>query len=122
VEQRGPLVVADAEILHQLGREDVGKRAQRDALGGRMSDRPLDAPTGALGEAQRLFGETGLADARRTEQDHSAARPVAVERAQLLEFDGAARQRPRRDHPRTAAARATTLLPSQPIGTGRDAT
>jgi hypothetical protein len=122
VEQRGSLVVTDSEVVDQFGREDVGERAERDALRGRMPDCSLDAPTGALGEAQGLLGESRLAHSGWAEHDDTTARPLAVERSQTLELDGPTCQRPRCGHPRTAAARGTALLPSQPISTGRDAT
>ena len=75
VEQGGALVVADAEVVDERRRQEVGEGAERDRLGGGMTDGPLDVAPGALGEPQRLLGEAGLADAGGPVEDDAPADP-----------------------------------------------
>ena len=99
VEQRRALVVADAEIVHQRHRQQVGQgiRAGSPAVDGWPTAR-CDRPPGTLGPAQGLLGEAGLADAGGALQHDTTARTVAVEMADLFELGGPPREGPWRDH------------------------
>ena len=98
VEQRRALVLADAEILDERARQEVGEGAERDRSRRRVTDRPGHPPTGALGREGSLLGKPGLADAGRTLQHDAAALTRPVQPAEVLELGRPPGQRPRGDH------------------------
>ena len=74
VEQTGALVVTDAEVGGEVGRQQVGQRPERDLPGRRVADGPLDPAAAALGQPQGLLGQARLAHAGRPVEDDAGAR------------------------------------------------
>ena len=98
VEQGRALVRADAQLEEGGRRQEVGERAEGDRRRRRVADRPLDPVPRLLGEAQRLLGQTGLADTGRAEQHDASTGAFPELTADLLQLCRAPGQRPRSDH------------------------
>ena len=104
VEKSSSLVVADADVVDERARQHVGQRAERDRLRRWMADRSFHPLAGSFGEAQRLLGEPGLADARRALQHDAAGPTVAIVTTELLQLGRPPGERPQRDHRTDATA------------------
>ena len=98
VEEGRALVVADADVVHELGGQQVGEGAERDRLRRRVADGAFDA---AGRPARRGATPPRPGGSCRPRPGRAARRrrpPVAVVAAELLELGRAPGERPQRDH------------------------
>ncbi len=102
MEQRGAVVVAEPDVAGEVGRQQMGHRAERDRLRRRVPDHARRRPTG--GGDEELLGQPRLADTGRTGQDHTTDRTVRVHVPEPFEQCPASGQWPADCHDASVAA------------------